>query len=401
VLLTIIAEVFAGPLARLQDKPEVVTALRYLAPSAPFAALILVFIAATMAAKVLRFNLYVRGLAQPGLLALVALPVGYLAGPSLLNLCLSHLGATIAAALLAWLAAGRVFSHLPLRRALLRGPPHWELVRFSLPMGLSEFFNALLRRVDIILLSVYVDERALGVYAAAELISRVVANARYAFDPVVAPIFAEALRQKDAARLAYNLKLMTRWVGLLTFPIVAAVSGFRHDLLLLFGPEYTAAGGVLVVLLAGHLLNGVVGLTGWVIPMSGRSHLVLLNNVVSVVVNVVLCLWLLPRYQLMGAAIAVGGAVVVVQLLFCLQTFHLERVHAFSWGFFKVLVAGGVTLAAMVALGPRLPGPIILRLIYGTLGMLIAYGVLLAILGLGAEEKDIIRRQLARLRRKR
>ncbi|MBW2732921.1 MAG: oligosaccharide flippase family protein, partial [Deltaproteobacteria bacterium] len=38
VLLTIIAEVFAGPLARLQDKPEVVTALRYLAPSAPFAA---------------------------------------------------------------------------------------------------------------------------------------------------------------------------------------------------------------------------------------------------------------------------------------------------------------------------------------------------------------------------
>ena len=61
-LLGAIAFGLAGPLAALQRKPETVIAIRLLAPSTPFAALIVVLVSATMAAKVMRYNLFVRGL---------------------------------------------------------------------------------------------------------------------------------------------------------------------------------------------------------------------------------------------------------------------------------------------------------------------------------------------------
>ena len=53
---------------------------------------------------------------------------------------------------------------------------------------------------------------ALAVYTAAEFITRVIANPRYLFDHIIAPVLAEALHMHDRARVRYNLALVTRWV---------------------------------------------------------------------------------------------------------------------------------------------------------------------------------------------
>jgi O-antigen/teichoic acid export membrane protein len=402
-LLAILAFLFAGPLAALQGKPEVATAIRLLAPSLPCSALILVLISATMAAKTMRYNLLVRGIAQPFSLLLLAGFFGLLA-PTLGGLCAAHVLATALTVALAFWSATRVFHAMPLRRALWPAARasdaapgsapffHGEMVRFSLWLGLSEFLNSILQRTDIILIGFFAGPESLGIYAGAEALSRIASNIRYAFDPVASPVLSEALRLKDMARLRYNLQLMTRWTTMLMVPLLLTMIVFRNELLRFFPQAFVAAGPVLVVLLLGHLVNGTLGLTGWVIAMAGRSRLIVVNNLISAGSNVVLCCLLIPRLGLLGAALSSVSSVALLQIIQLVEVVLLHRVHPFSRGFFKALAAGAVVLLlAEFALG-ALDLPTVARLLLRAFVILAGYGLMLVGLGLAAEERELVQK---------
>jgi O-antigen/teichoic acid export membrane protein len=402
VLLALLAFLFAGPLAALQGKPEVATAIRWLAPSLPCSALILVLISATMAAKTMRYNLLVRGIAQPFSLLLLAGLLGMVT-PTLGGLCAAHvLTMALTVALALW-AAARVFRAMPLSRALwpaarasdaaAESAPffHVEMVRFSVWIGVSEFLNSILQRTDIILIGFFAGPETLGIYAGAEALSRIASNIRYAFDPVASPVLSEALRQKDMGRLRYNLQLMTRWTTIITVPLLLAMMVFRNELLRFFPQAFLAAGPVLVILLLGHLVNGTLGLTGWVITMAGRSRLILLNNLVSASSNVVLCCLLIPRMGLLGAALSTASSVALLQTIQLVEVALLYRVHPFSRGFFKALAAGIVVLLlAEFALG-ALDLPTVGRLLLRAVVIVAGYGLMLVGLGLAVEERELAR----------
>jgi O-antigen/teichoic acid export membrane protein len=398
-VLALVVYGIAGPLAALQHKPTAALAIRLLAPSTPFTALVLTLIAATMGAKILRYNLLVRGIAQPLLLIAIALPVGLLA-PSLRALCLSHLVAMILVTGLAGLAVTRVFRHFRLRELLTVGPVHWELAHFSFPIGLSEFLNAVLHRAALVIVGLYVSDTQLGVYAAVEMLSRAIASARNAFDPVVSPVLAEALRQQDHGRMRYNLHLMTRWVALLTFPLVALFLGLRHELLSLFGPTFVVGSTAFIVLNLGYFANGVLGLVGWVLSMAGHSRLVLFNNLIAASANVGLCFLLAPRFGIVGAAAATACALVLIQLLLLVQVKLLYGVHPFGAGLLRVVIVGTLTVGAALLGLPHLPGAPLLRVILGALLIVGVYVALLAAFALEPADRELLARLRRRLQRR-
>ena len=259
-------------------------------------------------------------------------------------------------------------------------------------MGISEFLNSILQRTDIILIAFFAGPETLGIYAGAEALSRVASNIRYAFDPVASPVLSEALRQKDMARLRYNLRLMTRWTTIITVPLLLSMIVFRNELLRFFPQAFVAAGPALVVLLFGHLLNGTLGLTGWVIAMAGRSRLVLLNNLISASVNVVLCCIFIPRMGLLGAALSSASSVALLQTLQLVEVALLYRVHPFSGGFFKALAAGAVVLLLAEFALAALDLPTVASLILRAVVILAGYGLILFALGLGTEERELVRK---------
>ena len=398
-LLCIVAVVVAPWLATLQGKPDYRSALRWIAPSIPLAAAIAVAVTATMANKVFRYNLYVRGIAQPVLLLVAAALFG-LHLPSLVGLCSAHLAATgVTFALAVW-ALHSVFGSpgSPTDTSRPAGV-HRSLLTFSLPIGLSEFLNALLQRADLLLLGAFVSEGDLGVYAAVALIGRVVSNARHVFDTVASPVISEALAENNPQRLRHNLQLSTRWVTMLAFPIVCTVITFRVELLAIFGPDFSAGAAALTILAAGHLLNSCVGIHPWVIAMSGRSKLVLLNNCIAAGCNIALTALLAPRFGIVGAALAATVSITVIQLLYLTQVLQLVRVHGFDRQWIKVLVAGTCCLA----LGPNIKdfvaGSITLQ-IGAHVGLtLTLYATLLWLLGLPPDERALLRRTYDKLRK--
>jgi O-antigen/teichoic acid export membrane protein len=368
----------------------VAAVLPVMAPVVVLTGTTLILMQASIAVRVVRVNLLVRGLAEPALLLVMALGAWALGGGA------RALGGAhaVAAALTAGTAlalVGGLFGYRRFWRAL-RAPALPGFARFTIPLGLGEMLNAILQRADVVIITRFLGAEAAAYYVAGEFLSRTIANVRYAFDSVVAGLLSEALHRGERTRLRYNLRLMTRWVITATLPLAITVVAVRHDLLALYGPAFQRAADPMIVLIGAQVVSACLGLGPWTLVVAGRSRVLLAANLLGAIVNVSLGLVLVPRLGLMGGAISALVTVIGFQAFLMAATWQAERVHPFDRSQWKPLAAAAAALLAQ-ALVPR-PGPAAARVAAAVACTLVVYGAALLALGLPDEE----RKMLARLR---
>ena len=395
-VVTLALGLFAPLLARAWREPALAATLPIMAPAVLLSAATLVLLAATLGAKVARMNLYVRGIAEPLLLLLTAVAAWRLGG-GLRNLAVAHTVTSALVAALALAGCARVFG-APYLRAALRAPRHPGFVRFVLPLGASDLMSAILQRADMLIVATFAGLDALAVYAAAEYFTRIIANPRYLFDHVVAPVIAEALHLRDRARVRYNLALVTRWVVSASAPIAVTVIVLRAEILGLYGGAFAAGTGTLVVLAVGHFIVACLGLTPYVLVMAGRSRLLLVNTVAAAVLNIGLGVLLVPRFGIFGAAITVLASVGSFQVALTIQTWAIERVHPFTASLLKPLAAALIALAIEVALHGLVHARAA-RVALVIAGGAVSYLAALLAFGLGPEERQLLRKLTSRVAR--
>jgi O-antigen/teichoic acid export membrane protein len=365
--------------------PSLATGLRILAFAPPFTGVLIILIQATLAARVTRINFLVRGLMEP--ILLLALGVtAWRVGGGLRGLLTAQLATGAIVAIIGAKASRRVFRPEEMRD-LWRAPRVPGFDRFALTVSAAEILNVAYQRADVLIVTAYLGPKGAAVYAAAEFLTRVIANIRYAFDAIVAGVMAESLQLNDHARLRYNLHLATRWVVSVAGVLAGAVIVLRRELLGgLYGPTYVAGSAAVALLAISHFLNAALGLVGWVLVAGGRSRPALLNNFLGAAFNVGASLLLVPRYGFLGAAWAALGTTVVVQGAALIQVALLERVSPFSLALWKPLSAAAAAFAAeTVVHALRIPAGVRVAVVLA-LGLVVYVGVLFAT-GLPPEER--------------
>jgi O-antigen/teichoic acid export membrane protein len=386
----------AGPVARAYGEPPLSVTLPIMAPSILFGALTVTMVASTFGAKVARMSLYVRGIGEPAFL-LAACLAAAASGGGVRALAAGYTAASVATATAAVLACSRVFGGRRLWRAL-RAPRHPDYLRFAVPLAITDVLSALLQRTDIILVTTFAGADEAAVYAASEFIARIVANARYIFDPVAAPVLSEALHTGDRERLTYNLRLMTRWVFTAAAPIAVTVIMLRAPLLKLYGPSFARGASCLAILAVAQLINAAMGLAPYALLMGGRSRLMLVNFCGAAAVNLALGLVLVPRFGIVGAAASVFVSLTALQVAFTLQTWKVAGVNAFSRALLKPAVAAVAALASELVVR-AVPLPAAASVAAVVAFALFVYVAVLRALGLPPEERRLWERLTARWRR--
>jgi O-antigen/teichoic acid export membrane protein len=394
-LLAIGLGLLASPIARAWHEPSLSVSLPIMAPAVLLAATTMVLVNATLGAKVARMSLYVRGISEP-LLLLTAVLIASRFGGSLHSLAIAHVSTALVVTGLAVAACARVFGGSYLRQAL-GAERHPTFVRFAVPLGASDLMSAVLQRADTLLVAGFAGLDALAVYTAAEFVTRVIANPRYLFDYIIAPVVSEALVANDRARVRYNLALVTRWVVTACAPVAVTVVVLRAEILGLYGAGFVAGTGTLIILAINNSIVAGLGLTSYVLSMGGRSRLFLINNFCAAALNIALGLVLVPRMGISGAAIAVLISTGGFQVALTIEAWMLERVHPFTTSLLKPVGAALVSLAIEHMLRAAMhPGA--LRVTSVIVAGVISFLAALFAFGLAPEEREVLRKLVARLR---
>jgi len=221
-----------------------------------------------------------------------------------------HLGATVAMAASAaavYIAAIGQMIVLNRRLAAHVGPGEkaydirgWLAI--ALPILLVESFYMLLSYTDVLMLQQFRPSEEVGVYFAVVKTLALVSFVHYAMSATTAHRFAEYNALGDKDRLSAYVAHAINWTFWPSLLATIALLAFGEPLLWLFGRNFVAGYDIMLVAAIGLVVRSAIGPVERLLNMLGHQHICATAYAVAFLMNVGLCVALVPRYGGIGAA---------------------------------------------------------------------------------------------------
>ena len=174
----------------------------------------------------------------------------------------------------------------------------------SLPILLVESFYLLLSYTDVLVLQQFRSSEEVGVYFAVVKTLALVSFIHYAMAATTAHRFAEYHALGDKARLSAYVMHAIQWTFWPSLAATVALLALGKPLLWLFGPHFVVGYDIMFIAAIGLVVRSAIGPVERLLNMLGHQHICALAYALSFVMNVVLCVALVPRFGGHGAAAA-------------------------------------------------------------------------------------------------
>lgn len=161
----------------------------------------------------------------------------------------------------------------------------------------------------------------------------------------------------------------------------------------LFGHEFAAGAGCLIVLSITHLIGSFSDLTDVVIFMSGRSDIAMKNNLGALILNIILNYFFIIHFGIVGAAFATGITLVGLSVIRILELHYLMKINPFDISAIPPIIVGGVLMACFVLSINMIKNVMNVAQEYvyyvGLVGFFLIYFVFIFTVNLSDEELDL------------
>ena len=274
---------------------------------------------------------------SPQFIVRQSLIIGFTAGAFALGARLDAVDAMKFSSAAVWIAmiAQMVFLNRRLKGAVEPGPRHYAYKSWlatSLPILLVEGFYLLLSYVDILVLQAFRPSDDVGIYHAIVKTLALVSFIHYAMAATTAHRFSEYHVAGDRERLSAYLAHAIKWTFWPSLAATALLLAFGKPLLWLFGPQFTSGYAAMFVVAIGLIARSAMGPVERLLNMLGHQNVCAFAYALAFVMNLVLCILLVPRYGIYGAAASTSIALVFESILLFWITRKRLGFHVLAFG---------------------------------------------------------------------
>lgn len=179
-----------------------------------------------------------------------------------------------------------------------------EWLHVAWPFFLTGGVQIIMGKIDIVLLGLLTDARAVGIYEVAYKGAALVSFSIGAFNYVLAPYFSRYFNNNQLKGLQNIATASVVINSVLALCIALTLTVFGEVILnFIFGYEFIDGYMVLVILSFSHLINVATGSVALLMNMTGYERKVLIGMTIASISNVILNLILIPIFEIEGAAI--------------------------------------------------------------------------------------------------
>jgi O-antigen/teichoic acid export membrane protein len=262
-----------------------------------------------------------------------------------------------------------------------------KLIRFGAPLLLTEFSYLLLQYLDRFFIVSYLGSAELGIYSVGYNVAMYVSemfvfSISYAITPIYVSLYEREGKEKTEAFINKCLYYLLMILIPMVFGYLAVAGEMIRGLA---SAKYAEAGVFSPIVLVGTLLIGLnTNILCAGLYLKKKTNTILLIMMFGVAVNILLNLFLIPRFGLLGAASAtlIAGIVVVITTVLFSSKFIRLKVDLKS-GLYYLLVS--IVMYAILS-------TISAGTIWIDLAVKILVGILLIGIGVVVKEKGIFRR---------
>lgn len=274
---------------------------------------------------------------MPQFIVRQGLIIGFTAGAVVIGLQLGATAAMIASAAAVWIAmTGQlIILNRRLRDTVDPGPKSYDVrgwLKVSLPIMMVEGFYLLLSYTDVLVLQQFRSSEEVGIYFAVVKTLALVSFIHYAMSATTAHRFSEYHASGDKERLSAYIAHSIKWTFWPSVAATAVLLALGEPLLWLFGPQFTDGYGIMFVAAIGLIVRSAIGPVERLLNMLGHQNMCALAYALAFIVNLVLCVALVPKFGGYGAAAATSVALVFETVLLFWITKRRLGFHVFAFG---------------------------------------------------------------------
>ncbi|MGR3319414.1 MAG: flippase, partial [Candidatus Anammoxibacter sp.] len=189
-----------------------------------------------------------------------------------------------------------------------------KLFHSCLPLFWIACMHLVMDRGAMIMLGIWCTNEDVGIFGVSFRTVILTSFILTAVNSIVAPKFAELYKQNNLKALSSTAKNSAKLIILMSSPIFLIIFIFPEWVLGFFGNKFVEGATVLRILAVGQFFNIMVGSVGYLLMMCGYERLQR-NNVISfAILNILLNIFLIPRYGIVGAAFSYASTLALMNI---------------------------------------------------------------------------------------
>ena len=289
--------------------PEMADALSVMFCAMPVIALYRVNTAVSRGMKVMRHDIFSRGITET-----IVTTVAFLAA---LSLGFRKFGPEIAvivgmgaSGVVALFLAASLFRRVSGVTSFQTITEARRLLTYAAPISAYDLLNSIIVRLDVVMLGCFVGRApgvtltTLGVYGACVEVAGGLRKVNQAFNPIFAPIVAGLTADGDQEHAAIAFSRVSQWMLWVLLPLVAVLALAGSFILGIYGPVFRQGGLWVGIVALACATNAFVSLAETVI-MVQKPRLNLFNSIITCFLALLANLWLIRRFGVTGAAFGI------------------------------------------------------------------------------------------------
>lgn len=177
------------------------------------------------------------------------------------------------------------------------------LLASAMPLWGVAIASIIMENIDTILLGVWVDFKAVGIYTVAKKVAGMNSFFLGSVNTVSAPMFSHLYaqnRRKELQELAQKSTFRLFLIGLGSFLCVCL---FGKLIISVWGSQFSSGWAILIILSVGQFVNVATGSVGYLLIMTGHEKQFKNNVMITSTITVLLYLLFIPVFGVLGAAI--------------------------------------------------------------------------------------------------
>lgn len=209
---------------------------------------------------------------------------------------------------------------------------YFKFIKSCVPIVTMESINAILGKVDLLIIGFFVSPALVGLYGAALELGNIIAKIRTSIDPTLPSLIQKIHHEKDFGKMQSWFKKSMFWVFFFTLLATGCMTLDPDFFMSLFDFDMTYDKYfILVPMIAfGRVFHAVTGLVDAPLYILGHSRKSLNISIFNLVTTLLLFLILIPKYQVFGAGVGfvISAALTSVYRLFIAKrTLHITPIN--------------------------------------------------------------------------
>ena len=217
-----------------------------------------------------------------------------------------------------------------------------ELLSFSLTMALATIASIALRNIDILIMGIYLPLGQIAIYTIAITIAGIIEAPAAALGKIADAKIANAFSANNLKEISEIYFKSTRILMFIGFLLFSLISLNITDLLTFLPNKYGEGKTVILIVGLSALFNMMTGINSSIIFYSNKHKQGTILLIFLILSSVILNFILIPKYGIIGAALATSINLLFYNLFKLLMIYFYFKLQPFGAYVYKIIAVSAV-----------------------------------------------------------